>query len=135
MSHLQSKVHTFTASDGGTVLDPNQRERLLSNFMAVQSLELREGAQVMLIKNMDEQLVNGSMGIVLRFSDPSKALEESFDILGDTSATGTGGKKPASTATGKKGVLYPVVEFSLSNGGKATMMVKPEAFKIELLGA
>ncbi|KAF7308275.1 ATP-dependent DNA helicase PIF1 [Mycena chlorophos] len=130
MKHLDSKIHVFTSSDGGTVVEPQQRDRLLSNFMAEQRLELREGAQVMLIKNMDESLVNGSMGRVIKFSDPAKALQEDVDILGET-ANGLG-KKPMSTAPAGKGILYPVVEFQLASGGKATMMVKPESFKVEL---
>ncbi|KAF7310006.1 ATP-dependent DNA helicase PIF1 [Mycena indigotica] len=136
MTRLNTEVRNFKSSDGGSVTDPTARGRLLSNFMAEENLQLREGAQVMLIKNMDEQLVNGSMGIVLRFADPAKALEEDFDILGETTVAVPGGKKPASSAVGKttasRGILYPIVEFSLATGAKATMMVKPESFKVEL---
>ncbi|KAF7309033.1 ATP-dependent DNA helicase PIF1 [Mycena kentingensis (nom. inval.)] len=135
MKGLNSKVHVFTSADGGTVTDQQQRDRLLSNFMAEGRLELREGAQVMLIKNMDESFVNGSMGIVKRFADPAKALEEEFEVLGEqaVAAPGGGKKAPLSTAaTASKGVLYPIVEFSMANGAKAMMMVKPESFKIEL---
>jgi ATP-dependent DNA helicase PIF1 len=40
---------------------------MLQNCMAAQKLELKVNAQVMLIKNMDENLVNGSLGKVIGF--------------------------------------------------------------------
>ena len=44
---------------------------MLANFMAPQVLKLRINAQVMLIKNVDETLVNGSVGKVIAFHDQS----------------------------------------------------------------
>jgi ATP-dependent DNA helicase PIF1 len=43
----------------------------LDNLMAVSSLSLKKGAQVMMIKNVDETLVNGSLGKVLGFMSES----------------------------------------------------------------
>ena len=40
---------------------------MLARFIALKRLTLRVGAQVMMIKNIDETIVNGSMGRVLRF--------------------------------------------------------------------
>ncbi|KAK7012813.1 hypothetical protein R3P38DRAFT_3323615 [Favolaschia claudopus] len=134
MAHLNSHPESFSASDGGTITDYNQRQKLLGNFMAVPELILRQDAQVMLIKNLDDTLVNGSMGRVVRFCD-SATYGTDRDVEGsegqtETSASisGTTKKPPAATS----GVRYPVVEFSLPNGGKRTLLIQPDTFKIEL---
>src|SRR6266545_8038927 len=71
MQKLETVGDHFTALDGGSLQDPMQREKLLSNFMAPRLLHLRVDAQVMLIKNLDDTLVNGSMGRIVRFVDPA----------------------------------------------------------------
>ena len=74
---LQGEAHTFTAVDGGALTDQQSREKILGNMMAQASLTLKvncqvsydehafilsmRSLQVMLIKNTDETLVNGSM--------------------------------------------------------------------------
>ena len=42
---------------------------MLTNFLAPQVLNLKVGAQVMCIKNFDDQLVNGTLGKVIDFVD------------------------------------------------------------------
>ncbi|KAI0063975.1 hypothetical protein BV25DRAFT_1823461 [Artomyces pyxidatus] len=130
MSRLQGEVRTFLAKDGGTAGD-DQRKKLLDNLMAPEKLEVTVGSQVMLIKNIDETLVNGSMGVVQRFSDPTKYAAESED------PEFTVVEKPSSSV-GKKNTsksppqLMPVVDFSVPGGGKRTVLVMPESWKIEL---
>jgi len=65
---LSGEEMEFHALDSGSA-DPNTREKLLSQFMAQPVLKLKKGAQVMLIKNIDSSLVNGSLGIVQAFMD------------------------------------------------------------------
>ncbi|CAK5283236.1 unnamed protein product [Mycena citricolor] len=136
MIRLATEQHSFTARDGGVIQDLNQREKLLSNFMAVKKLDIRKGAQVMLIKNMDDQLVNGSMGLVLRFveqaifgTDRDTEGNGESEVLGVTAGPG---KKPPIPSSGVPAVKYPVVEFALANGGRRTVLVVPESFKVEL---
>lgn len=68
MARLKGQIREFRAEDTGTV-DDQTREKILSNCMAPKTLQLKKGAQVMLIKNTDDQLVNGSLGIVAGFMD------------------------------------------------------------------
>lgn len=74
LDKLENEIKTYTAWDGGLLEDQQQRERLLSNFLAPQRLHLKKGAQVMMIKNIDDSLVNGSLGKVIDFIDQETYL-------------------------------------------------------------
>ncbi|KAK0202681.1 hypothetical protein DFS33DRAFT_920661 [Desarmillaria ectypa] len=123
---------------------------MLSNFMAPEMLTLRKDAQVrslfinlntsftpayqvMLIKNTDETLVNGSMGRVRRFVDPmTYGIEDDVEALMED-----GSPKPPSKSAKKSAVvgdvqLYPEVEFVLPHGAKRRVLVMPEISKVEL---
>jgi ATP-dependent DNA helicase PIF1 len=135
MNQLATEQENFDSFDGGTIQDMAQREKMLANFMAPQRLTLRLGAQVMLIKNVDEMLVNGSIGKVLRFIDPAiYGTPDDPEFAGGASA----GRAPSPTAAAKKntaaigGKRYPVVEFDLRNGIKRRMLVMPESWTVEL---
>lgn len=84
----------------------------------------------MLIKNIDENLVNGSMGRVVRFCDPATYSSEVEQDVG--------GPKPASSSaselakTTRMTQLLPVVQFAMPNGLQKEMLVTPESFKVEL---
>ncbi|KAJ2918646.1 hypothetical protein MD484_g1770, partial [Candolleomyces efflorescens] len=134
MSRLSTEEKRFTAVDGGSIIDPNQRQKMLANFMAPQMLKLRINAQVMLIKNVDDTLVNGSMGKIVSFVDPAEyakdALEAATGVVGGGSGSAAGSKKPAASTGSFK--LYPLVEFRIPNGGTRKVLVLPEVFKVEL---
>lgn len=154
MNQLATEQENFHSVDGGTIQDMAQREKMLSNFMAPQRLTLRLGAQVMLIKNVDEMLVNGSMGKVSRFIDPAiYGTPEDPEFAGGAfagrapspPASGSAAKKNSATtvptaggsATKKNaaavgGKRYPVIEFDLPNGIKRRMLVMPETWTVEL---
>jgi len=132
---LTSVKETYVSVDGGIIQDFAQREKLLSNFMAPHKLELKPEAQVMLIKNVDETLVNGSMGRVLRFVDPyTFGTNSDPEVSGVVaSATSTQSlKKGASNPATVGAKLYPVVEFVLPQDRKRTVLVMPEIWKVEL---
>ncbi|RLV90878.1 ATP-dependent DNA helicase PIF1 [Spathaspora sp. JA1] len=65
LNQLNSKAYVFVADDN--VVNPELKKQL-DNLMCEQTLTLKEGAQVMNLKNMDDQLVNGSIGTVIFFS-------------------------------------------------------------------
>lgn len=105
-------------------------------MMAPPSIELKKGAQVMLIKNMDETLVNGSLGTVDDFM-----TEASFEIKhgGDVSDVETDAKKRVRAFTnalveGSKGSNreYPLVRFHAVDGSQRVILCSPEDWKVEL---
>ena len=135
MERLTSDKETYVSVDGGVIQDFTHREKLLSNFMAPHKLELKAEAQVMLIKNVDDTLVNGSMGRVLRFVDPytfgaNSDPEVSGVVASVASAQSL--KKSASNPATVGAKLYPVVEFVLPQDRKRTVLVMPEIWKVEL---
>jgi ATP-dependent DNA helicase PIF1 len=97
--------------------------------MAPERLTLRVDAQVLLIKNMDENLVNGSMGRVVRFVDPAVWGSEQ-DVAG---VQGRGMKvgDPSRAKAGFAGQELPVVEFIVGKGLQQ-ILVMPETWKVEL---
>jgi len=90
LSALRTPLKTYTSRDSGSA-SPEQRKKILDGMMAVEELRVKEGAQVMLIKNLGEGacpsgnlvagggLVNGSVGVVLGFW-------RATDVWGDTGA-------------------------------------------------
>lgn len=139
---LPSELRVYTSLDGGT-LPPDQRERVLENFMAPRYVHLKKGAQVMLIKNLFKDLANGSVGTVIDFMDESTYLdtygEDSLridvpeDLLsnaerapGATRSTHAGNDKDARPAA-----RWPLVRFHLPNGLVRDQLVRPETWKNE----
>jgi ATP-dependent DNA helicase PIF1 len=131
MSHLRGESKTFYAKDSGLATG-DQRQKLLENFMAQEVLHLAVGAQVMLIKNIDETLVNGSMGIITSFKDP-RVFGADFDA--EFSTKEGGGRKPGAIKApppDETKTKRPVVDFNIPGGGIRQIMLEPETWKVEL---
>ena len=131
----------FPAQDSGTITDQVQRDKLLSSCMAPQNMTLKKGAQVMLIKNIDDTLVNGSIGKVVAFMD-----EKTFDYYDeneeeflatqpslDADAERSGARKnlkgfmnPGNTSNN-----WPVVRFQIADGTSRDLLCQRETWKIE----
>jgi len=147
MGRLSGETMTFTAMDSGTIKEPQFREKLLANCMAPPVIHLKKGSQVMLIKNMEESLVNGSIGRVVAFMD-----ESTFDMYIENEGDFTGGKydgddeEMAAARARKKlkgmahkeggGVAvtrkWPLVCFIQPDGSERHLLCQPETWKIEL---
>lgn len=146
MQSLQGEVIRFDASDGGAIKDRFQRDKLLANCMAPQTLHLKLGAQVMLIKNMDEGLVNGSLGIVKEFMNektfeimhPIENIGGSESVLSDGEEDDLNNQRKrqrllALSAEGSgPGRKWPRVRFQLADGTYRDLLMSQESWKIEL---
>lgn len=148
MRDLEGDSRKYEAVDTGAIVDVAMRDKLLSNMMAPKILELKKGAQVMLIKNMDDGLVNGSLGKIVAFM--SEATFDIYDkhpeIFGDeieqmaeedmdesVREMRANIKRLSSnkgfTETGK---ILPLVRFTLADGTSRDLLVQSEDWKIEL---
>ena len=139
LNALPGKMMRFDAMDvGGPNTDPTTRDKLLANMMAPKSIDLKMNAQVMLIKNLDDSLVNGSLGKVIAFSD-EKTFEmssvESFDSEMDAAMNKARQKLKGfsrdSDTSGSSGMKYPVVQFMGVDGTSRTILCQPEEWKVE----
>ncbi|OCF54639.1 ATP-dependent DNA helicase PIF1 [Kwoniella mangroviensis CBS 10435] len=142
LNQLNTDGYSYMSTDSGQITDPIQREKLLSNFMAPKFLELKVDAQVMLIKNMDETLVNGSMGRVIGFCHKSFYMTDSTgkwapdaDLEDQDEEERHKRLKLRQTFEDKvaSGALKPppVVRFNVP-GGTRDLLVEPDSFKAEL---
>ncbi|KAK6822549.1 hypothetical protein PG987_014094 [Apiospora arundinis] len=136
LRNLPGQTRRFDSADTG---NPEIRDRLLENMMAPKAIELRKGAQVMLIKNLDETLVNGSLGKVKGFM-----CEAAFELWsGDAEGSGDEGDSEARSKKKIKAFSrdpdatkdlkeYPVVQFTCVDGSHRTLLMLPEDWKVEL---
>lgn len=151
MRSLVGKLYKYDALDTGTIQDLAMREKLLANMMAPKTLELKKGAQVMLIKNIDDALVNGSLGKVTAFMtektfeiyqnhpelfeegssqvDLENLDDETRSRFSSIRAQYSSKKKESSAADGTE---LPYVQFTLADGTCRGMLVQPEEWKVEL---
>lgn len=145
MGTLDGYDMVFPAKDGGTMTDKMQRDKLLSNCMAPPVLKLKKGAQVMLIKNLDDTLVNGSLGRVMGFMDEAQfeiytRTNEEYEVF---EALGPGHEEMAKLSKKMKhkadsdgfvgsGQKWPYVRFSNADGTSRYILCQPETWKIEL---
>lgn len=138
MNQLQGQIYEFESRDGGTVTDKEKRDKLLQSCMVPSNIYLKKGAQVMLVKNMDDTLVNGSLGKVTGFmSEQMFAFyRENEDAFLDGAAGSTNiealkilKEKMLGVSTAQ---LYPVVRFANADGTTRDLLCKRETWKIEL---
>jgi ATP-dependent DNA helicase PIF1 len=145
---LQGTAEIFEARDGGAIVDKAQRDKLLQNCMAPEIITLKKGAQVMLIKNIDESLVNGSIGRVIGFMSEARFDEyhanEENSIMSPDGTTFASSSDDHLTEQQKATVhtfngsgitttrKYPVVRFMITDGTSRDLLCQPETWKVEL---
>jgi ATP-dependent DNA helicase PIF1 len=114
LAELSGETYVFTSIDSvAQSASPNVFESL----MAPDTLTLMKGAQVMLVRNIDNDLVNGSIGTVIGFS-----LSSSFP------------DRPNGTKPGRRGgsQLWPVVEFPISQDIKRVEILEPWRWDVQI---
>ena len=145
MRNLSGKEYEFKAIDGGSIQDLGQREKLLANCMAPQSIKLKKGAQVMLIKNIDDTLVNGSVGKVVAFMN-EKTFEIYHEDEDEFQAVETMDMNDEEMTRGRKKLKqlinkdlagdtsqkWPLIRFAIADGSSRDLLCQPESWKIEL---
>ncbi|KAK6350210.1 hypothetical protein TWF696_009930 [Orbilia brochopaga] len=139
----------YESLDESAMLQPDQRDKLLSNCMAPRVLELKIGAQVMLVKNMDETLVNGSLGRVVAFmSEKTYAMvQEELPGVEDVLFGSQGAPESGELSSKQREVYdryvnelnrvgstkkYPLVQWAIADGTQRRTLMLPEAWKFEL---
>ena len=141
LNMLQGAIQLFEARDGGAIVDKAQRDKILQNCMAPEMITLKKGAQVMLIKNVDESLVNGSIGKVIGFMDEQKF--DSYTASEDETGRSPGGtiatqneSEDAAKRRMMQGITttrqWPVVRFTITDGTTRDLLCQPESWKVEL---
>ena len=132
MSSLQGDLEIFEARDGGSITDKVQRDKLLQNCMAPGIIHLKKGAQVMLIKNIDESLVNGSLGTVEAFMTEDEMLQ-GVEFARDNENGGSDKRfKMRYDGPGGGGQRFPYVCFLLADGTERRILCHREVWKVEL---
>ncbi|KAL2164297.1 hypothetical protein VTH06DRAFT_3513 [Thermothelomyces fergusii] len=130
---LSGKPHRYDAVDTG---DVKIRDKLLANMMAPPTLELKKGAQVMLIKNMDDTLVNGSLGTVVKFMSQATfgIRAGDYDSEDESAEARRARAFNQALADASKGdnKEYPVVCFHAVDGTQRQILCVPEDWKVEL---
>jgi ATP-dependent DNA helicase PIF1 len=156
LAALQSPPVSYDARDSGSAA-PEKRKTVLAGMMVPERLVLKKGAQVMLVKNVDDQrgLVNGAVGRVLGFfaaprgksegvvrnvklSEDGKSVvfrSEGKENAKPNTSTSSSAKntkmeaeKPKSAAADVE--LFPLVEF-LTPIGRETVLVTRDEFRVE----
>lgn len=116
LKRINAPLVNYKAIDKITIPDQTRGYKLLSNFLAPESLDLKVGAQVMLVKNIDENLVNGSLGKVLDFickdTYMSYAKLEEYRSISDKELIDYFNTKPSSKF-GKDKKKFPELEESV----------------------
>ncbi|SCV70212.1 BQ2448_1606 [Microbotryum intermedium] len=110
---------------------------ILNNFMAPSKLTLKVGAQVMLIKNLDATLVNGTIGKIIDFC--FFELEDAYDLdVEDGSKVKMEHErkkaKLIADAAAGKAEKVPKVEWRVPGGDTVVKLMTREEFKVEDVG-
>jgi len=145
LESLDGETRIYEARDGGSVTEKAWRDRLLANVMAPERIALKKGSQVMLIKNIDDTLVNGSLGKVIGFMSETQYSNyhetEHEDFQSTQGGTLLNDNIPGLNRNGKVTVeiegtgasqRYPVVRFAIADGTTRDLHCKREAWNIEL---
>lgn len=133
---LPGAIQKYASSD---FLKAGLSDNLLENMMAPKSLDLKKGAQVMLIKNMDDTLVNGTLGKVKGFMTEKVFQIYEAQMSADDGDSESIPKKAIRSFAAEGSPVgpndlkeLPLVQFTAADGTHRTMLIQPEDWKVEL---
>lgn len=127
LDRLPGSPHTFTSQDWGQK-DEKARTQLLSSCIAPHVLRLKKGAQVMLTKNMDSTLVNGSLGQIMGFLGKTAFAEYRKVLENEWLRSGVPTRFDGYNDNETK---YPVVRFSCADDTSKIILCSPETWTVE----
>lgn len=126
LRQLNTELHTYNAREypgidsNGEKVTEVKMERLLERLVIPKSIQLKVGAQVMLVKNLiPGELVNGSVGQVVKFRTAAEAIKEHTEIASLEGPLGIAPNVPSDWA-------WPVVRFI---SGREIMCI-PQEFAV-----
>jgi len=154
LDKLETELLTYESRDTGQETE-ELREKILKHMVAEKTLRIKANAQVMLVKNVDESLVNGSVGRVLGFYAASDVCGSDGEItpksgngfvrrvlleedgktpvekeVSERGSEGSGAKPRLKSESGGSSEVFPLVEFRTPSGKEAVLVGRSE-FKVE----
>ena len=125
LTALPGRTRKFLATDDGKM------KWLLKDLLVPAALVLKEGAHVMLLKNLDQhaRLVNGSRGVVVGF-EVDQSDHRAY-IAHHLVESGQSTKEEAFADVQQ----YPVVEFDVGDGRRERRLITPQLWRLEQGGA
>jgi len=151
---LKTELRVYESRDTGQETE-ELRAKILKHVVAEQVLQIKVNAQVMLIKNVDGSLVNGSVGRVLGFYTVSDVCGSGGEItpkggngfirgvllqddgktpaeekVSERESEGSDGKPGPKSDSGGCPEVFPLVEFRTPLG-KEVVLVGRNEFKVE----
>ncbi|KAG2222751.1 hypothetical protein INT45_013115 [Circinella minor] len=125
LNGLPGDIRTFKAHDTGD-------KAKVEGCIAPEAVHLKKDAQVMLLKNMDQTLVNGSLGIVVGFVGDEKynTLTDIRRCMPPSKFSGAQSSEIEPDLESMKSQQWPIVQFT---DGREVLM-ESEQWSIELPG-
>ncbi|OJD30801.1 dna repair and recombination protein pif1 [Diplodia corticola] len=133
MHNIKKAVNTYHAIDGGIITDTATRQKLLADCTAPEVLQIKENAQVMLIKNINKTLVNGSLGRVVGFANKHTFIRGQWTTQPPDQTHHWRAKlQPSLLVDCEKDLpVFPVVRFQLPSGDARTELCEPAEWSVE----
>lgn len=146
LDRLDGTMYEYVCTDWLSARAQELRVNLSTDCAAVEQVQLRVGCQVMLIKNIDKTLVNGSIGKIVAFVTPEQSMRvpdesakkehsmEVQDLLGRFNAKHAASDRKRvlaedlTVAQAQSATVLPVVKFTLHDNTVRYVIVQPEVW-------
>ena len=155
LQRLDGTTYEYLASDWISPEAAERKTNMSVECPAAESVELKVGCQVMLTKNIDHVLVNGSIGKIVAFVTPYSSMrvkdesvkdelqdfdgevtEEVLELMGNINKKYPTDRKrqlaqDLTEKQAKNATVLPVVKFTLHDNTIRQMIVQPEVWTIK----